>query len=316
MRYPIFLNICEYGRLANTMFQVMFAREIERNSTRSFRLTGFGIPEWGIILPPSEGSPSIRIGSSHTRVRDVASLLNRYDVQRLDIIGGVMRWSNKLPPDDYADLFPKDRGSPTPVSPNRLLIHIRLGDVATPTHPLYGPLPVGYYRYLCESTGLDPTFIGELQPSRYVDDLHAHFSTAHFLTGGSPLDDFQTIRHARNIATAVSSFSLLAAFMSDSQCIHVPVAGMLDPRAAPMIDLLPIKDCRYTFHHIPSEIWASRYSNFRQGGQFCTYDAKELVQLKNNVERQQMLASLRVRLAMERHAVRDAISRRFFTRPI
>jgi hypothetical protein len=70
--------------------------------------------------------------------------------------------------------------------------------------------------------------------------------------GAHWIEDFQTVAYAKNIVTAISSFSWLAAWLSTTaQRIILPVAGFLDPHQRPEIDLHPTSDCRYEYRKLP-----------------------------------------------------------------
>jgi hypothetical protein len=200
-------------------------------------------------------------------------------------------------------LFPEHYGSPVQIPENRLLIHVRLGDVATLTHGYYGPLPISYYRYLCDQTGMNPIFIGELQSSPYVEALQSAFPSADFISGGSRLDDFQTIRHASNIAVAVSSFSAVAAYLSKARQIHLPIAGLFDPVRSWENDALPLKDPRYIFHRVSNDAWENRYEDhFGKNGVYLPAETEQLEALRDRIAGEHQLLRFRMRLGMERRA--------------
>jgi len=66
---------------------------------------------------------------------------------------------------------------------------------------------------------------------------------------GGPIEDFQTMRGAKHVALAVSSFSWLAAWLSGRvQVIHMPLAGLFNPVQRSDIDLVPRGDSRWRCH--------------------------------------------------------------------
>jgi hypothetical protein len=67
--------------------------------------------------------------------------------------------------------------------------------------------------------------------------------------------DFGVLRASRHLCVAISTFSWLAAWLSEARTIHLPVAGALHPRQRPDMDLLPVADPRYRFHLFEPRPW-------------------------------------------------------------
>jgi len=304
------IRISPYNRLANQMMQLMFARTVQRLARAPVAIEGYDLPEWQLSKPASlPASKSVfPIGDGVTRASTIASAIDRYRPKQIDLVHHVARVGNLLPKIAYDDLFPLRNEDGISVGKDSLLIHIRAGDVAAYAHPLYGPLPIAYYRYLVDSTGLQPVFIGEIETSPHCDLLRSAFPNAVILSGGSAHHDFQTIRRAHHIALGVGTFSWLASYLSDAQTIHLPIAGIFDPREAPDIDLLPTSDRRFRFHDIPTAVWKNRYSDF------CADSAAFRPLSSWEVEMRRMAAMVRsayrlgrVRFGMERRLLRNAL---------
>jgi hypothetical protein len=67
-----------------------------------------------------------------------------------------------------------------------------------------------------------------------------------------PLVDFETIRQSKNVVVGVSTYSWLAAWLSDSaDNIYLTVNGLFNPMQASNVDLLPYGDARYKFFLFP-----------------------------------------------------------------
>lgn len=232
------------------MFRLMFAEHL-RQRIPDATIVGTGIPEWNVVLAPRSSGAYVLLDKGHKI--DVERVLS--DVSRVDGVV-IACYSQRL------EYFEADRHRfidwfKSPVAgqvthPDELVIHVRALDVLRGVHPDYMPVPVSYYRQLVDSTGLKPVFVGQTGPSYYMDELHRTFPGARFLPRESWVDDFQTVRNAHNIALSVSSFSWLAAWLSQTaQRIYVPQLGILNPLQRPEIDLAPQTDPRYVFQPFP-----------------------------------------------------------------
>jgi Glycosyl transferase family 11 len=98
--------------------------------------------------------------------------------------------------------------------------------------------------------------MGQLEDNGYVRELRSRFPFGVFLESRGAIEDFETIRQSKNIIISISTFSWLAAYLSDATCVVMPIMGFLNPQQRPDIDLLPINDCRYEFYSFPTTIAA------------------------------------------------------------
>jgi hypothetical protein len=289
------------------MMQLMFALAVQQLARSPVEIEGYDLPEWGLtkLSSLSSDSSTPTVGDATARALTFARLIDRYRPTQIDLSYLIQRASNYLPKAAYESWFPSSRGEGIKVGENELLIHVRLGDIKTFSHPIYGPLPVSYYRYLTSLTGLTPIFIGEIDACEYCTLLRQAFPTAKFLPAGSILDDFQTIRRARHIALAVSS---VPAYLSDAQNIHMPICGWFDYREYPHIDMLPQGDARFVYHEIPSLVWRSRYSDFRaEGADFHALSAAKARARRLAAEMKVLHRRARVRLGLERRLLSKRI---------
>jgi hypothetical protein len=134
------------------------------------------------------------------------------------------------------------------------VVSVRSNEILTGLHRDYNLVPVSYIRRIVAHSGLRPVFSGQTHPNFYTDALRASFPQARFLAGNHWLDDFQTLRNARNIVLSVSSFAWLAAWFSQTaERIYMPLLGIYNPAQRPDIDLLPLDDLRYVFEEMPVE---------------------------------------------------------------
>ncbi len=240
------------GRLANQMFQVMLAFELKR-IVRDARVMGFSLPEWGLTSEPVTQSTlrgnALLLPRHRFNFHQAAKALAGGSVNSVVIEGWGMRLEYFGPPSRYQRLFQTDI-APQPLSDKQLLINIRAEDILTGWHPRYYPLAFSFYEEIINSTGLEPVFMGQIGSDSYSLALKERFRGARFLDPGPSISDFQTIRHAQHVVLSISSFSWLASWLSETAInIHLPVAGLFDPRAGET-DLLPRADSRYHFYAV------------------------------------------------------------------
>lgn len=249
-------------RLGNLMSQLMFVRTVRSLAQWPVVADGYSLPDWNLAGPGfgAQRRARLNIGAGMTKASSVARVIDRYRPSRINLYGLPFQVENYLKPAEYLELFPYSPRS-TELTEGYIVAHIRGGDVARPSHPGMGPIPINYYRYLADQTGLPLLFVGEIDGSPYSRALRAAFPKSTFLCGGSAFDDFQTIRSAQYIALGISTFSWIAAYLSNAREIHVPVAGVFDPRLRPDHDLLPSHDPRYVFHDISPKAWDDRYAD-------------------------------------------------------
>jgi hypothetical protein len=310
-RFGTILRIFPRERMANQMMQIMFALAVQRLARTTVCIEGYDLPEWGLRKPPA--SPDVRalltVGDASTKASVVAKLIDRYRPKRIDLTYLVTRASNYLPSDSYQCWFPLRVNEGISTSAEEIVIHVRLGDVAQLSHPHYGPLPISYYRSLLDRTGLSPVFMGELTDSPYCAALRSAFPRAKFLSTGTVLNDFQTIRRAHHIALAVSSFSWIAAYLSCARSIHMPVCGWFDCRELPKVDMLPTNEGRWTFYDVPRGVWHKRYDDFyAEGAQFPFLSAFEITKRRLVANAKIIGIRSRIRLGAERRLIGESLS--------
>ena len=185
----------------------------------------------------------------------------------VDVRTYAQRMDNFLPHGAYRDLF----GGPSAAGAGagELLCNIRQGDVLDARHPDYVLVPIDFYAELVEHTGLRPVFMGQLEPTPYMDALRARFPQARYLPSQGAVADFAVIRGARNIVPAVSTFSWLAAWLSEAERVFMPVLGLFHPLQSRSTNLLPLDDPRFRFtlfpHHyaVPVGHFADAHASIR-----------------------------------------------------
>ncbi len=231
------------------MIRFMLAQRISRE-LGGWPLVGYDLPEWGMVSPVEEPLAGTGLKTGWQHKQDIAALARRALAEQADYIE-VDSFGQRL--EYFADqrayfaaLFAGPPGNP--IADDELAINLRTGDIIDGYHRDYTPLPLAFYHHLLAQTGLQPVFVGQIEDNWYNRALREQFPEARYLSGGV-IEDFQTIRGVRNVVLAVSSFSWLAAWLSDrAEAIHMPVAGLFNPAQRPDIDLLPTSDPRWRFH--------------------------------------------------------------------
>lgn len=252
------------SRMANRMLQYLAAKALQRRFS-GYAITGYSIPEWGLEgpapLPGKRGVPKIEIQRFDTDL--VTGLIADGALDRL-MLKSVCGNYSALPDRDFASsLFDGSRFEAQKTTARDIVIHIRLGDTLIPgRHSDYGPLSLAFYERVIAEAGKHPIFIGELGEDFYSAALRKRFRGATFLQGGSVLHDFETMRRARHLIIATSTFSWMAAWLSHAEAIHYPLSGILNPEQAPGIDMLPLGDRRYRFYRFPVRSWKASEEQF------------------------------------------------------
>lgn len=253
MNKPIII-VRHKGRLANRMFQLMLAIELSKKLGDA-PVFGYDIPEWKITgpKPPILGMlpGEMFLISKHTfSLKNLLLLLEKKFVNGVVIEGWGMRLEYFGPPQRYRKLFQSTLVTPQ-VSDRELLINVRAEDILSGWHPEYFPMAFSYFEKVISITGLSPVFMGQIGEDNYSLALKKRFKNARFLPATSPMLDFQTIRSAQHIALSISSFSWLAAWLSETAVtIHMPFAGLFKPRIDGT-NLVPLSDSRYRYYKVP-----------------------------------------------------------------
>lgn len=263
------------GQLANQMFQLMLAVEIETRLTGDIDITGYDIPDWNLSAPHAPPFPErpAYLYFHRYNLDQIAYLFNVGAISTIIIAGWGMRLEYYPDPTPYRDLFTDTLCQGHPSHERDILLNVRTGDITSGFHPEYYPLPYAYYERIIDETSLTPVFMGQLTPNSYTDGLRRHFSGATFLETRTPMHDFSLIRNAKHVALSISSFAWLAAWLSQTlETIHMPIRGLFDPRH-PQINLIPLTDIRYRFYDVFFPAKQERRTLFNgpwaQNARFC-----------------------------------------------
>jgi hypothetical protein len=246
------IHISTMGNLGNQMIQYAAAYAVA-SRIGPVRFSNVNLPPFGILHPCIDGDfPATETVTANTVELDrLARALARGSLQRVDIRTYAQRMENFLPPQAYASVFPWRGPVPETAGPEELLCNIRQGDILDGHHPDYVLIPPDFYAAVVQETGLAPVFMGQLEDTPYLRTLRARFPKARFLPSLGAGVDFERVRRARHIIPAISTFSWLAAWLSDADTIILPVLGLLNPAQNRGVDLLPLDDPRYRFYQFP-----------------------------------------------------------------
>ncbi|WP_237215636.1 hypothetical protein [Falsiroseomonas oryziterrae] len=242
------------GGLGNRMFQLMLAHVLAERIP-DLAVTGPPLPEWGIAPPDLPLPPRrIRLAGHEVDLARLSYLLGAGIVDGIETEALGCRMELLSRPLAQR-LFPALMHAGVATAPDELVINIRAAEILGPVHPGYRPLPLAFYARLIAETGLKPVFVGQLGEDRYSAALRARFPAARIIPSASPMQDFATLRAARHLVVAVSTFSWLAAWLSEAETIHLPLAGVLHPGLRRDVDLVPLGDPRWRFHLFPAAGW-------------------------------------------------------------
>ncbi|WP_312807818.1 hypothetical protein [Agrobacterium cavarae] len=279
------LRIQPRGGTANQLLQFMLAKNIER-VVGDVNVSGCHIPEWGLHAA-ADNHPhkmiELALTGNYIYHEDVVDIIRRGLASNILLKGHSFRMSNYAPPEFYRPLISSRCDNVKGYGSEHVVFHIRGGDILTPAHQDYYPIPFSYIDAVLENTNAVPVFIGQLENSYYAKKLHERYPNAIFSKPQTAVEDFETLRRSREIAVSISSFAWLAAWLSHATTIHLPVAGMLNPVQRPDIDLLPLEDPRYEFYRFDEFKWNATPSDIEtlwQNRKHALFSREEMAEIK------------------------------------
>jgi hypothetical protein len=243
------------------MIEYAFARNLQSLIGPS-EIVGVKLPEWGIqneIKDVGYDAEFVISDSEPFSLRSLASDVNSYKCAKI-VSKGFFQDVELLPPQSLVrdSIFPlSDVGDDRSFGEEFLVINIRAGDILRGV-AWYPIVPVEFYKYLVEKTCLRPVFVGQIDSGLYGSQLREAFPNAEFISTGVPLRDFSILRRSKNICIAVSTFSWLAAWISNASNVFFPVLGFLHPTLAicygaevSQANLVLTEDTRVRFYLFP-----------------------------------------------------------------
>lgn len=255
MAQQVVIHVEHVGRLGNTMIQYMAALALMQRVPGAV-LYGVHIPEWNIWQPdlrPREGNTFVvhRDTAMRMPLEEIEAQCRAGVVNCVEIRNYVQHMDNFLSADVYRRTFADTVRPGVTLGPDDLLINLRGDEILTGGAMDYVLPPVAYFEQIVEETGLVPVFMGQLTPSPYLERIKRAFPDARMIDTLGVMEDFALIRSARAIVLSISTFTWLAAFLSNAERIFFPVAGLFSPAQRADIMLLPYDDPRYRFDLFP-----------------------------------------------------------------
>lgn len=247
------------------MFQHMFGHVLARRIGNA-RVYNGDMPEWSIPAghPPMPPETTMWVEGGH--VFDIEQIVVDFYSRNYTTLA----WKGFAHRLEYYDrktvipLFDGSRVETPSFGDDHIVIGVRAEDILTAVHKNYCPLPFSYFDEVIRASGRKPVFVGQIHDdNEYTRRLRARFPKARFEPSRSALQDFETLRRSRHVSVAVSSFSWLACWLSETaETIHMPIAGIFDPRARPDVNLLAGDDERYRFYLMDFGRWLATPEQF------------------------------------------------------
>lgn len=278
------------GNLANKMFQYMGALTLA-SRIKGCTIVNVTIPEWGIEIPDDtqyqlffDNIDLWTWDPFRPNVEELCAVANRSQSIRIMMADHLQRMEFLMPPQFYEDVFPKSEVLSHELAESDLLINIRTAEILDGV-PHYPVPPIAFYEDVVARTGLNPVFVGQLGDSEYVRRLRSRFPRARFIDSQGARADFDLIRSAKNIVVAISTFSWLAAWLSQAKTIILPISGFYNPAQHRELDLLPVDDVRYRFFLFPLNFGVPQKETLehhqRMNGRWKEISRNQVALLKN-----------------------------------
>jgi hypothetical protein len=246
------LHITPRGRLGNQMFQYMVARAIQ-DQVPDCVLSGVDLDAWGIRHEAIDAGDAVVHRVNDEQRIDIQAIVEGLRIGRMERVeySGYGQRMENLPDLAKCQEIFRHESDVLGFGSDILLINIRGEEVVGGIHDHYTLVPVTFYQHVIAHTGLTPVFMGQLDDNSFTRRLRESFPHAQFVASRGAIDDFETIRRSKRILPAVSTFSWLAAWLSDADEILLPVTGFYNPMQFRDVDLLPLQDARYRFFLFP-----------------------------------------------------------------
>ena len=255
------ITVPSRGNFGNKIMQYLAAKKIQKIIGLNSKIYGINIEELNIY------SKYDQINCDHDYIISDENI-NEYDIKEASIRpGGTNFIMNGFFQD--INLFPSKEESFeilneyksiknfSEFSENDLVINVRCGDISIGVE-WYPLIPLNFYKFIVDYTGLKPVFVGQLDNEIYVSEIKKMFPNARYIPSQGTIDDFSKLLTAKNILLSVSTFSWLAGWLSEAKQIFYPMHGFLNPALQncysvniAKTNLAPTDDLRYRFFMLP-----------------------------------------------------------------
>lgn len=248
------------GNIGNRIFMYWYCRMLQNDFIPEFDIVNFSIPELGIYCRKSDivgRTLEIKDGHRHS-MSEIAYLINNGIYDNIYFHGFVQRMEYYKSRNFLSSLLPEPILSKK-IDDNCILINIRGSEILKAIHPDYVPIPISFIEQIIKETNLHPVFCGQLGDDFYSNEIRNRFSYASFIKNKTAREDFDIIRMSKNVLLSVSTFSWIAAWISNTaQNIYMPLIGFYNPKQRSDIDLIPLRDKRYNFYEFPIIKWQNK----------------------------------------------------------
>ncbi|WP_234731841.1 hypothetical protein [Acidocella facilis] len=244
-----------HGNIGNRALQYLTAEGIARRVAGAV-VTNIQLPMWQREAPAPRPPARESAGTGddyHLDVAGLAACLDRDEVDAICLEGYCFHVAHYPSRATCRALLPPVPGQEAVqgFGPGQLVCSVRANEILNGEYPGYFPLPPAYYAKLQEESGLELVFYGQLGEDPYSAGLRAAFPRAQFVAGTSPGYDFEVLRRSANLALSISTFSWLAAWLSEAQRIYVPVGGMFSPVLQVGQLYLPLEEPAFRYVLLP-----------------------------------------------------------------
>lgn len=254
------------GNVANRALQYLVAKKIQ-SLVPDLEIENVFLPEWGMDTRldrvPSARSCTLGWDRYWIDVPGLADCLRRHVIDTLFLDAFCFNIDH-FPAREVSRELLRDLQIDQPIQGfgmDEIVFNIRGGEVLENVQKDYVVLPKEYYQMVVQHSGLKPVFFGQIGDNEYSRYLKKAFPDARFIEGKGAIHDFEVLKRSFNIGIAVSTFSWLAAWLSQARNIYMPIGGIFNPNQMKLQNFLPIGDASYKFVALPYMEAENLYTN-------------------------------------------------------